>query len=94
MTENLPQISGLATVLMVIDNQIVTIEIDGFNAPITGGNFVDLVERNFYDGVRFHRIENQQQFSLVQGGDPFSRNLDIPLELLGSGDFVDPITNE
>ena len=44
MTENLPQISGLATVLMVIDNQIVTIENDGFNAPITGGNFVDLVE--------------------------------------------------
>ncbi|NEQ39622.1 MAG: peptidylprolyl isomerase [Okeania sp. SIO3I5] len=94
MEENLPQISGLATVLMVIDNQIVTIEIDGFNAPITGGNFVDLVERNFYDGVRFHRIENQPQFSLVQGGDPFSRNLDIPLELLGSGDFVDPITNQ
>ncbi|MEM1169948.1 MAG: peptidylprolyl isomerase [Cyanobacteria bacterium P01_H01_bin.35] len=94
MEENLPQISGLATVLMVIDNQIVTIEIDGFNAPITGGNFVDLVERNFYDGVRFHRIENQPQFSLVQAGDPFSRNPDIPLELLGSGDFVDPITNE
>ncbi|MDE5078171.1 MAG: peptidylprolyl isomerase, partial [Trichodesmium sp. St2_bin6] len=94
MTENLPQISGLATVLMVIDNQIATIEINGFNAPITGGNFVDLVERNFYDGVRFHRIENGQQFSLVQGGDPFSRNPDIPLELLGSGDFVDPITNE
>ena len=94
MEENLPQISGLATVLMVIDNQIVTIEIDGFNAPITGGNFVDLVERNFYDGVRFHRIENQPQFSLVQAGDPFSRNPDIPLELLGSGDFVDPITNQ
>ncbi len=94
MEENLPQISGLATVLMVIDNQIVTIEIDGFNAPITGGNFVDLVERNFYDGVRFHRIENQPQFSLVQGGDPFSRNPDIPIELLGSGDFVDPITNQ
>ncbi|MGD1807585.1 peptidylprolyl isomerase [Dapis sp. BLCC M126] len=94
MEENLLQISGLATVLMIIDNQIVTIEIDGFNAPITGGNFVDLVERNFYDGVRFHRIENQPQFSLVQGGDPFSRNPDIPLELLGSGNFIDPITNQ
>ncbi|NER06865.1 MAG: peptidylprolyl isomerase, partial [Okeania sp. SIO3C4] len=94
MEEDLPQISSPATVLMVIDNQIVTIEVDGINAPITGGNFVDLVERNFYDGVRFHRIENQPQFSLVQAGDPFSRNPDIPLELLGSGNFVDPITNE
>ena len=94
MEENLRQISSPATVLMVIDNQIVTIEVDGINAPITGGNFVDLVERNFYDGVRFHRIENEPQFSLVQAGDPFSRNLDIPLELLGSGNFVDPLTNE
>ena len=94
MEENLPQISGLATVLMVINNQIVTIEIDGFNAPITGGNFVDLVERNFYDSTRFHRIESQPQFSLVQGGDPLGRNPDTSLELLGRGDFVDPITNE
>ncbi|MEB3340460.1 peptidylprolyl isomerase [Okeania sp.] len=94
MEEDLPQISGLATVLIVINNQIVTIQIDGFNAPITGGNFVDLVERNFYDNVRFHRIENQPEFSLVQAGDPFSRNLDISLELLGNGNFVDPITNE
>lgn len=94
MEEDLPQISSPVTVLMVIDNQIVTIEVDGINAPITGGNFVDLVERNFYDGVRFHRIENQPQFSLVQAGDPFSRNTDVPLELLGSGNFVDPLTNE
>ena len=94
MEEDLPQISSPATVLMVIDNQIVTIEVDGVNAPITGGNFVDLVERNFYDGVRFHRIENQPQFSLVQGGDPFSRNPDIPLEILGNGNFVDPIINQ
>ncbi|NEQ74080.1 MAG: peptidylprolyl isomerase [Okeania sp. SIO2C9] len=94
MEEDLPQISSPATVLMVIDNQIVTIEVDGINAPITGGNFVDLVERNFYDGVRFHRIENQPQFSLVQAGDPFSRNPDVPLELLGSGNFIDPLTNE
>ncbi len=94
MEEDLEQISGLATVLMVIDNQIVTIEIDGVNAPITGGNFVDLVERNFYDGIRFHRIENQPEFSLVQAGDPFSRDPNIPLELLGSGNFVDPITNQ
>ncbi|NEN93707.1 MAG: peptidylprolyl isomerase, partial [Okeania sp. SIO3H1] len=53
MEEDLPQISSPATVLMVINNQIVTIEVDGINAPITGGNFVDLVERNFYHGVRF-----------------------------------------
>ena len=94
MEEDLPQISSPATVLMVINNQIVTIEVDGVNAPFTGGNFLDLVERNFYDNVRFHRIENQPQFSLVQGGDPFSRDPDIPVEILGRGDFIDPITNE
>ncbi len=79
---------------MAIVNQIVTIEVDGVNAPITGGNFVDLVERRFYDGVRFHRIENQPQFSLVQAGAPFSRAPNIPIETLGSGNSVAPITNQ
>lgn len=35
--------------------------------PITAGNFIDLVNAEFYDGVIFHRvIEN----FVVQGGDP------------------------
>ena len=36
-------------------------------APITVGNFLELVESKFYDGLTFHRIING---FMMQGGDP------------------------
>jgi cyclophilin family peptidyl-prolyl cis-trans isomerase len=36
-------------------------------SPRTTGNFVDLVEKEFYDGVTFHRVVAR---ALVQTGDP------------------------
>lgn len=36
-------------------------------APNTVNNFISLVERGFYDGLTFHRVE---QGLLIQGGDP------------------------
>ena len=35
--------------------------------PITAGNFIDLVEAGFYDGVIFHRVVSG---FVIQGGDP------------------------
>lgn len=37
------------------------------DAPITTGNFVELAQRNFYDGLSFHRVEPG---FVIQGGDP------------------------
>ncbi len=37
------------------------------DAPITTKNFIDLVERKFYDGLTFHRVVPG---FVVQGGDP------------------------
>lgn len=37
------------------------------DAPITTKNFVQLVERKFYDGLKFHRVVPD---FVVQGGDP------------------------
>ena len=33
------------------------IVVDGYNAPVTAGNFIDLVERRFYDGMEIQKGE-------------------------------------
>ncbi|NJK68768.1 MAG: peptidylprolyl isomerase [Microcoleus sp. CSU_2_2] len=93
MSAALP-LTGKATVVQVINGQPVTIEVDGTNAPITAGNFVDLVERGIYDGVMFHRVVRQPDPFVVQGGDPRSRDTSIPASALGTGNFIDPDTNQ
>ena len=93
MSAALP-LTGKAIVVQIINGQPVTIEVDGTNAPITGGNFVDLVERGIYDGVMFHRVVRQPDPFVVQGGDPRSRDTTIPASQLGTGSFIDPETNQ
>ncbi|MEG4940647.1 peptidylprolyl isomerase [Microcoleus sp. F4-D5] len=93
MSAALP-LTGKAIVVQVINGQPVTIEVDGTNAPITGGNFVDLVERGIYDGVMFHRVVRQPDPFVVQGGDPRSKDTTIPASQLGTGNFIDPDTNQ
>jgi peptidyl-prolyl cis-trans isomerase B (cyclophilin B) len=93
MSAALP-LPGKAIVVQVINGQPVTIEVDGTNAPITAGNFVDLVERGIYDGVMFHRVVRQPAPFVVQGGDPRSRDTRIPASQLGTGSFIDPETNQ
>jgi peptidyl-prolyl cis-trans isomerase B (cyclophilin B) len=66
----LPRLNGKATVVMTVKGKQITIELDGNNAPISAGNFVDLVGRKFYDGLTFHRVVRQPQPFVVQGGDP------------------------
>jgi peptidyl-prolyl cis-trans isomerase B (cyclophilin B) len=58
----------------------ITIELYEDKTPITAGNFIDLVERGFYDGLKFHRYEPG---FVIQGGDPRGN---------GTGGFVDPQT--
>ena len=59
------------------DKPIVTIKMKGGDtiklelypeiAPITVQNFIDLVQKNFYDGLIFHRVIKG---FMIQGGDP------------------------
>lgn len=92
-TETLPRLEGKATVEMVVKGSPITIEVDGTNAPVTAGNFVDLVQRGVYDGLVFHRVVKEPQPFVVQGGDPQGSDPNFPLEGLGTGSFVDPATN-
>lgn len=78
---DLPQLQGRATVEMALkksDGGNFNIEgtlfneakmkmiIDGYAAPVTGGNFVDLVQKGFYDNMDIQRSDG----FVVQTGDP------------------------
>ncbi|WP_017297425.1 peptidylprolyl isomerase [Nodosilinea nodulosa] len=88
----LPVLEGMATVEMVVNGSPITMEIDGTDAPITAGNFVDLVNRGVYDGLVFHRVVRDPQPFVVQGGDPQSKDPNVPAQQLGTGSFIDPDT--
>ncbi|WP_199248858.1 peptidylprolyl isomerase [[Phormidium] sp. ETS-05] len=87
---NLPRLEGQATVVLVVKGKSITLEVDGTNAPITAGNFVDLVQRGLYNGLVFHRVVRDPQPFVVQGGDPQSKDPNFPAARLGTGGFVDP----
>ena len=77
----LPRLLGRASVrLHTTAGDLLTV-VDGYNAPLTAGAFVDLVQRGFYDGLSFNRAE---AFYVLQSGDPE-----------GEADgFVDPRTHQ
>ena len=53
--------------LSVKDYGIIQLELDPNEAPITVENFLNLVNKGFYDGLTFHRIIKG---FMIQGGDP------------------------
>lgn len=91
---NLPWLKGRATVAVSTNKGDMTLVVDGYSAPITAGNFVDLVQRKFYDGLAFTRAEDSY---VLQIGDPPGDEVGfvdpktkkyraIPLEVLVKGD--------
>lgn len=44
-------------------------------APLTTKNFIDLVEKGFYDGIIFHRVIDG---FMIQGGDPTGTGMGGP----------------
>lgn len=78
---DLPQLKGRASVQMTLrkpDGEQFDIEgklykeakmkmiIDGYTAPVTGGNFIDLVKKGFYDNMDIQRSDG----FVVQTGNP------------------------
>jgi peptidyl-prolyl cis-trans isomerase B (cyclophilin B) len=91
---NLPKLEGKATVVLNVKGSPIKIEVDGTNAPITAGNFVDLVQRGVYNGLVFHRVVREPQPFVVQGGDPQGKDPNFPVDRLGTGGFIDPQTSQ
>lgn len=92
--DDLPRLLGRATVKLTTAQGDLVAIVDGYSAPITAGNFVDLVQRGFYDGLPVTRFE---EFYVLQLGDPpgpadgfvdpaTGKVRTIPLEVLVEGD--------
>jgi cyclophilin family peptidyl-prolyl cis-trans isomerase len=86
---NLPVLLGRATVEMKYTlnesrtsakpvTRTMIMEIDGYNAPVSAGTFLDLVEKKWYDGMQIQRADG----FVVQTGKPEGK---------GQG-YVDPNT--
>jgi cyclophilin family peptidyl-prolyl cis-trans isomerase len=79
-SKTLPWLKGRATVQWVVsrpgeqfdvqgtlyDKLEMTSVIDGYTAPVTAGNFIDLVDKGFYDGFKIQRSDG----FVIQTGDP------------------------
>ena len=65
--DDLPRLAGRATVVIETTQGDLTAVLDGYNAPLTAGAFVDLSLKGFYDGLPFNRAED---FYILQSGDP------------------------
>ena len=92
--DQLPRLLGRATVKFTTERGDLVAVVDGYSAPLTAGNFIDLVHRGFYDGLPITRVE---EFYVVQLGDPpgkatgfvdpaTGKERTIPLEILIAGD--------
>jgi peptidyl-prolyl cis-trans isomerase B (cyclophilin B) len=93
-TSNVPCLSGTALVALQTSKGEVRIRLDGKDAPLPAGNFVDLVNRGTYNGTVFHRVVREPVPFVVQGGDPQSAKPGTPVSQFGTGSFVDPATGE
>lgn len=77
----LPRLLGRATVELETSKGKLNLVLDGYNAPITAGQFADLVQRGFYDNMEFSRADDNY---FLQAGDP-------PGDADG---FIDPETHQ
>jgi len=88
LTEGLVRLEGAATVEIRVGSREITVELDGDKAPYTAGNFVDLAEKGVYDGTIFHRVVRSPEPFVAQGGDPVSKDPDVPISQLGRGGYI------
>ena len=79
--DNLPRLLGRANVEIKTSKGNMSAIIDGYNAPLTAGAFIDLSLKGFYDGLPINRAE---EFFILQTGDPKGQEIG----------YVDPDNNQ
>ncbi len=63
-----PCLDGKINVLIQTKKGEIIIELNGNSAPITAGNFLDLINRKIYNGTSFHRVIKSPYPFIIQAG--------------------------
>ena len=79
--DNLPRLLGRANVEIKTSKGTINAIIDGYNAPLTAGAFIDLSLKGFYDDLPINRAE---EFFILQTGDPKGEEIG----------YIDPDNNQ
>jgi peptidyl-prolyl cis-trans isomerase B (cyclophilin B) len=64
--------NGKEVAVIKTNKGTITVALLGNDAPVTVGSFVELVNKGFYSGLKFHRFEPG---FVIQGGDPQTKDL-------------------
>ncbi len=70
------------------------LELNGEDAPLTAGNFLDLVRKGVYNNTRFHRVIKKPTPFIAQGGNPLSTDFNLSMSNLSRGSYIDPNTGQ
>lgn len=65
------QPTGTEVAVITTSKGTIKVQLAGNDAPIHVGNFVELANKGFYDGLKFHRYVPG---FVIQGGDPNTRD--------------------
>ena len=89
-----PCLNGKVVIQMSTNRGIIKIELNGEAAPLTAGNFLDLINKGVYNKTTFHRVIKEPSPFVVIGGDPLSKDKTISGSEYGKGNFIDPKTGQ
>lgn len=62
-----PALAENAKVTLNTSKGAIEIEVYADKVPVTAANFINLIEKKYYDGITFHRVIDN---FMIQGGDP------------------------
>jgi peptidyl-prolyl cis-trans isomerase B (cyclophilin B) len=66
------QPNGTEVAVIKTSKGTIKVALYGKDAPINAGNFIELAQKGFYNGIKFHRLEPG---FVIQGGDPQTKDL-------------------
>ncbi len=89
-----PCLTGKVLIQLSTNKGKIKIELNGGDAPVTAGNFLDLVNKGVYNKTVFHRVIKKPSPFVVIGGDPLSKEESTPKINYGKGNFIDPQTGK